>query len=255
MPSADASYNNGMISNGHGPEPDALPPTHCAPFRGIESSQGQHIFHESQKRIIVMDGAMGTMIQRHSLTEDDYRGLEFQSHPAKSLKGNNDLLSLSQPEIIYNIHRDYLLAGADIIETNTFSGTCIAQADYGMEDLIYRLNFESAQLAKRAAEDVGRETGMKRFVAGAIGPTNRTLSISPSVEKPEYRNVTFDQLVEAYTEQVKALLDGGADVLLVETIFDTANAKAALFAIQTLFDDGGYAPVPIFVSGSDHLTK
>lgn len=248
MPPSDVSFQPNGIRDGHSDLVAAA--THRTAFRGMESAQGAYIHQELQKRIMVIDGAMGTMIQRHNLTEADYRGAEFHNHPAKNLKGNNDLLSLSQPEIIYGIHRQYLLAGADIIETNTFSGTTIAQADYQMEVLVYRLNYESAKLAKRAADDVERETGVRRFVAGAIGPTNRTLSISPSVEKPEFRNVTFDQLVEAYTEQTKALLDGGADVLLVETIFDTANAKAALFAVQTLFDDEGYAPVPILVSGN-----
>ncbi|KAL4238834.1 hypothetical protein ACF0H5_003541 [Mactra antiquata] len=201
-----------------------------------------------RERIMIFDGGMGTMIQQYRFEEDDFRGVEFKDHP-KSLKGNNDLLSLTKPDVIYNIHKDYMEAGADFVETNTFSGTKIAQADYGLEDIVYRLNVESAKLAKRAAIDVTQATGVKRYVAGAMGPTNRTLSISPSVEQPDLRNVTFDELVEAYTEQARGLLDGGADVLLVETIFDTANSKAALFAIQQLFATENIN-VPIFVSGT-----
>uniref|UniRef100_A0A803V4A6 Methionine synthase n=1 Tax=Ficedula albicollis TaxID=59894 RepID=A0A803V4A6_FICAL len=201
-----------------------------------------------QERIMVLDGAMGTMIQRHALTEEDFRGQEFKDH-SRPLKGNNDLLSITQPDIIYDIHKEYLLSGADIIETNTFSSTRVAQADYGLEHLAYRLNRVSAQVARKAADTVTAQTGIRRYVAGAMGPTNRTLSVSPSVERPDYRNITFDELVEAYTEQAKGLLDGGVDILLVETIFDTANAKAALFALQMLFEDE-YASRPIFVSGT-----
>ncbi|XP_020493877.2 methionine synthase [Labrus bergylta] len=201
-----------------------------------------------QQRIMVLDGGMGTMIQQQKLEEEDFRGDEFKEHPLP-LKGNNDLLSITQPNIIYNIHKDYLLAGADIIETNTFSSTCTAQADYGLEHLAYRLNRASAELARRAADDVTKQTGGKRYVAGALGPTNKTLSVSPSVERPDYRNITFDQLVEAYSEQVRGLLDGGADILMVETIFDTANAKAALFAIELMFEKS-YDRKPIFVSGT-----
>ncbi|XP_052767576.1 methionine synthase-like isoform X2 [Mya arenaria] len=197
---------------------------------------------------MIFDGGMGTMIQQHRFEEEDFRGSEFRDH-LKNLKGNNDLLSLTKPNVIYDIHKSYMEAGADFVETNTFSGTRIAQADYGLESLTYRLNFESAKLAKRAAADVSRATGVMRYVAGAMGPTNRTLSISPSVEHPDMRNVTFDELVEAYTEQAKGLLDGGADVLLVETIFDTANSKAALFAIEELFKVENRS-CPIFVSGT-----
>lgn len=161
--------------------------------------------------------------------------------------GNNDLLSITQPHIIYQIHKEYLEAGADIIETNTFSSTSVAQADYKLEHLAYRLNKASAELARKAADDVFRLSGCKRYVAGAVGPTNKTLSVSPSVEKPDFRNITFDELVEAYSEQVCGLLDGGVDILLVETIFDTANAKAALFAIDLLFEEK-YERKPIFVS-------
>ncbi|XP_069787080.1 methionine synthase isoform X2 [Narcine bancroftii] len=201
-----------------------------------------------KKRIMVLDGGMGTMIQRCKLDEDDYRGEEFKDHP-QPLKGNNDLLSITQSDVICKIHKEYLLAGADIVETNTFSSTRVAQADYGLEHLAYRMNKISAELARKVADNVGAQTGTRRFVAGAIGPTNKTLSVSPSVERPDYRNITFDELVEAYKEQTRGLLDGGVDVLLVETIFDTANAKAALFAIQELFA-GQYEPRHIFISGT-----
>uniref|UniRef100_A0A667ZR47 Methionine synthase n=1 Tax=Myripristis murdjan TaxID=586833 RepID=A0A667ZR47_9TELE len=201
-----------------------------------------------QQRIMVLDGGMGTMIQQKKLEEEDFRGEEFKEHRLP-LKGNNDMLSITQPDIIYQIHKEYLLAGADIIETNTFSSTSIAQADYGLEHMAYRLNRASAELARRVAEDVTKQTGCKRYVAGAVGPTNKTLSVSPSVERPDFRNITFDELVEAYSEQVRGLLDGGVDILLVETIFDTANAKAALYAIDLLFEKG-YEPKPVFVSGT-----
>lgn len=201
------------------------------------------------ERILILDGAMGTMIQRHKLTEEDYRGERFKDweHP---LKGNNDLLSLTQPEIILNIHRAYLEAGADIIETNTFSGTTIAMADYAMEDLIYELNYESSKLAKKACEEYTAKTPKKpRFVAGSIGPTNRTASLSPDVNDPGYRAITFEELRVAYKQQAEALLDGGADILLVETIFDTLNAKAALFAIDEIQEERNIE-IPIMVSGT-----
>jgi len=201
-----------------------------------------------KERVLVIDGAMGTMIQRHSLREEDFRNPDLANHP-KPLQGNNDVLSMTRPDIIYDIHKQYFEAGADIVETNTFSGTWVAQADYGLEHLVYDLNLQAAQLAKKAAYDVFRATGHKKFVAGAMGPTNRTLSISPSVERPDFRNITFDELVNAYSEQARALLDGGVDLLLVETIFDTANSKAALFAIQELFEEE-YDAVPIFISGT-----
>ncbi|XP_040134640.2 methionine synthase isoform X3 [Ictidomys tridecemlineatus] len=201
-----------------------------------------------RKRIMVLDGGMGTMIQRYKLSEEKFQGQEFKDH-AKPLKGNNDILSITQPDIIYQIHKEYLVAGADIIETNTFSSTSIAQADYGLEHLAYRMNKCSAGVARKAAEEITRQTGIKRFVAGALGPTNKTLSVSPSVERPDFRNITFDELVEAYQEQARGLLDGGVDILLIETIFDTANAKAALFALQKLFEEN-YAPRPIFISGT-----
>lgn len=212
------------------------------------SGRAEEIHDALRQRILVIDGAMGTMIQRHKLEEDDYRGEEFRDHEC-NLKGNNDLLSLTRPQVILEIHKEYLEAGADIIETNTFSGTWVAQADYHLQHICYRLNLESARLARRAADEVTQVTGKQRYVAGAMGPTNRTLSISPSVERPDFRNITFDELVQAYSEQAKGLLDGGVDILLVETIFDTANSKAALFAIQTLFEED-YDPVPVFVSGT-----
>jgi 5-methyltetrahydrofolate--homocysteine methyltransferase len=207
---------------------------------------------ELEKRVLVIDGAMGTMIQQYKLEEKDYRGKRFADFH-KDVKGNNDLLSITQPEIIKTIHKEYLKAGADIIETNTFSGTTIAMADYDMQDLVYELNYESAKIAKEAVKEFlasregkGREIA---FVAGAIGPTNRTLSLSPNVNDPGFRAVTFDELVEAYTEQVHGLLDGGADVLLIETIFDTLNAKAALFAIQN-YAEKINKKVPVMVSGT-----
>ncbi|KAJ3288427.1 hypothetical protein HK104_008178 [Borealophlyctis nickersoniae] len=204
-----------------------------------------------KKRIMFIDGAMGTMIQRHKFTEEDFRGERFKDHPKDFLKGNNDLLSLTQPEAIYGIHCQYLEAGSDMVETNTFSGTTIAQADYLMEDIVYELNKVSAELAKRACQKYTRmDPSRPRFVCGAIGPTNQTLSISPSVENPSYRATTFDKLVEAYREQCHGLLDGGADILLVETIFDTLNAKAALYAIDLVFEEDGYDRRPIMISGT-----
>lgn len=207
------------------------------------------IYEAIQKRILVLDGAMGTMIQRHKLEEADFRGERFKNHPSP-LKGNNDLLSITRPDIILDIHRQYLEAGADIIETNTFSATTIAQADYHLEEAVYDINYQSARIARQAADEFTRKTPDKpRFVAGAMGPTNKTASISPNVNNPGYRAITFDQLKEAYRQQAKALLEGGADLLLVETVFDTLNAKAALFAIQELFDQLG-RQVPIMVSGT-----
>ncbi|KAG2172229.1 hypothetical protein INT43_004770 [Umbelopsis isabellina] len=201
------------------------------------------------KRIMFLDGAMGTMVQRLKLQEEDFRGEEFKDWK-KDLRGNNDLLTLTKADAIYTIHKQYLEAGADMVETNTFSSTSIAQLDYALEDYAYRLNKEGAALAKRACHDVWRETGVPRFVCGALGPTNRTASISPSVENPAYRNVTFDELVEAYSEQTRGLLDGGADILLVETIFDTLNAKAAIYAIDVVMEEDNRPKVPIFISGT-----
>lgn len=202
-----------------------------------------------QKRILVLDGAMGTMLQRYKFTEADFRGERFKDWPS-DLQGNNDLLSLTQPQAIADVHRVYLEAGADIIETNTFSGTTIAMADYGMEELVYELNYESAKIAKQVAEEFTKKNPSKpRFVAGSIGPTNKTASMSPDVNDPGYRAVSFDELRKAYKEQVEALLDGGADLLLVETIFDTLNAKAALFAIEEVKEERNIE-VPIMVSGT-----
>ncbi len=192
-----------------------------------------------KNRILVLDGAMGTMIQRYNLSEEDYRGERFKDFP-HDLQGNNDLLTLTQPQIVREIHAQYLEAGADILETNTFSGTSIAMADYHMEHLVYELNYESARIAKEVAEEFTRQNpGKPRFVAGSMGPTNRTASLSPDVNNPGYRAVTFDELVDAYYEQVRGLVDGGADILLVETVFDTLNAKAALFAIDKYNSERG----------------
>ena len=199
------------------------------------------------ERILVLDGAMGTMIQKYTLLEQDFRGEKFKNHE-RDLKGNNDLLSITRPDIIKAIHKEYLDAGADIIETNTFSGTTIAQADYSLECAVYELNFQSAKIAKEVAIDCSTDK-KPRFVAGSIGPTNRTASISPDVENPAFRHITFDQLKQAYTEQVNALLEGGVDLLLVETVFDTLNCKAALFAIEDVFEAKGIR-VPIMVSGT-----
>ncbi|MDH3935275.1 MAG: homocysteine S-methyltransferase family protein, partial [Gammaproteobacteria bacterium] len=201
------------------------------------------------ERILFLDGAMGTMIQRHKLEEADYRGERFADWPS-DLKGNNDLLSLTQPEIIRDIHTRYLEAGADIIETNTFNTTRIAMADYGMQDLSHEINVASARLAREAADAVTASTPEKpRFVAGVLGPTNRTASISPDVNDPGFRNVSYDQLVEAYTESTNALVEGGVDIILIETIFDTLNAKAAVFAVDQYFNESGKR-LPIMISGT-----
>lgn len=200
-------------------------------------------------RILILDGAMGTMIQRHQLTEEDFRKGWFEGHQ-HPLKGNNDLLSLTRPDIIKDIHRKYFEAGADIAETNTFSGTWVAQADYGLEKAVYDINYHSAKIAKEVADEfTAKDPSKPRFVAGSIGPTNRTASISPDVNDPGFRAISFDDLVGAYKEQVNALIDGGVDILLVETIFDTLNAKAALFAIDEVYEERG-VKLPIMVSGT-----
>ncbi len=200
-------------------------------------------------RILIIDGAMGTMIQRHPLTEADFRGEKFKDH-GYPLKGNNDVLSITRPDIIREIHRQYLEAGADILETNTFSATAVAQADYHLEPFVYELNYQSATIAKEVAEEFTRkEPGKPRFVAGAMGPTNKTASLSPEVNNPGFRAITFEQLAVAFKEQARGLIDGGADLLLLETVIDTLNVKAALFAIQELFDEIG-REVPIMVSGT-----
>jgi len=202
-----------------------------------------------EERILVLDGAMGTMLQRHNLTEEDFRKERFESHE-RSLKGNNDILSLTRPEIIKEIHCKYLEAGADIIETNTFSSTSISQSDYGLEEIVYDLNYRSAIIAKEAAAEFTKKNPNKpRFVAGSIGPTNRTCSISPDVNDPGFRSISFDQLVQSYREQITALIEGGVDILLVETIFDTLNAKAALYAIDEILDEKNIR-LPIMISGT-----
>jgi 5-methyltetrahydrofolate--homocysteine methyltransferase len=204
---------------------------------------------QAAQRILIIDGAMGTMIQRHKLGEADYRGNRFANHH-KDVKGNNDLLVLTQPQIIADIHEQYLAAGADIIETNTFNAQRISQADYGMEELSYELNVAAARIAREAADKWTEKTPDRpRFVAGAVGPTNRTASISPDVNNPGYRNITFDELREAYAEQVRGLIEGGVDIILIETIFDTLNAKAAGFATLEVFDEAGFT-LPIMISGT-----
>ena len=201
------------------------------------------------QRILVLDGAMGTMIQRHKLEEEDFRGTRFAQHPSP-LKGNNDLLALTRPDILRGIHDAYFEAGADIVETNTFSSTTIAQADYGLESAVRDLNVASARIACEAASEwTSKNPEQPRFVAGSVGPTNRTASISPDVNDPGYRAVTFKELVEAYQQQMEALMEGGVDALLIETVFDTLNAKAALFAAEAAFDRQGKR-LPIMVSGT-----
>ena len=209
----------------------------------------KNIFEILSTKILVLDGAMGTMIQQYKFNESDYRGSQFKDHPC-SVQGNNDLLSITQPDAISTIHEKYLEVGADIIETNTFSSTSIGMADYSMESIVYDLNFESAKIAKIAAQKfTDLNPDKPRFVAGSIGPTNRTASMSPDVNDPGYRAVTFDDLVESYSEQVNALIDGGVDILLVETVFDTLNAKAALFAIDVILEKRELK-LPIMLSGT-----
>ena len=208
-----------------------------------------NIWQEIEKRILVLDGAMGTMLQQYKFSEEDFRGEQFKNFHIP-LQGNNDLLSITQPKAIKEIHAKYLEAGADIIETNTFSGTSIAMADYQLESIVYELNYQSAKIAKEVADEFSLKTPEKpRFVAGSIGPTNKTASMSPNVNDPAYRAVTFDELKTAYKEQVEALIDGGVDLLLVETIFDTLNAKAALFAIDEVKEERNI-DIPIMVSGT-----
>jgi len=205
---------------------------------------------ELKKRILIIDGAMGTMIQRHKLEEEDYRGERFKDWHT-DVKGNNDLLSITQPQIITGIHKEYLEAGADIIETNTFSSTLIAQADYDMQSLAYELNVASAKCAREAADEyTAKDPSKPRYVAGAIGPLNKTLSLSPDVNNPGFRAVTFDEVAAAYTEQIKGLVDGGVDILLIETIFDTLNAKAAIYAIRHFFKEHNLPELPVMISGT-----
>lgn len=201
------------------------------------------------ERILILDGAMGTMLQRYGFNEEDFRGERFKDFH-KPVQGNNDLLSLTQPKAIAEVHAKYFAAGADIVETNTFSGTTIAMADYEMEDLVYELNFESARIAKEVAQQfTEKEPNKPRFVAGAMGPTNKTASMSPDVNDPGFRAISFDELRVAYKQQAEALIDGGADLLLVETIFDTLNAKAALFAIEEVKEERNI-DIPVMVSGT-----
>ena len=217
-------------------------------------------FHESNdslrelftRRIALLDGAMGTMIQRHPLTEADFRGERFKDH-GHDLKGNNDLLSITRPDVIKGIHRAYFEAGSDIVETNTFSTTTVSQADYGLEDAVREINLAGAKVAREAAEEfMAASPGRRVFVAGSVGPTNRTASMSPDVNNPGYRAVTFDGLVISYSQQIEALLDGGVDLLLLETVFDTLNLKAAIFACEEVFERRGMRwPVILSVTITD----
>ena len=202
------------------------------------------IFSEFNSRILVLDGAMGTMIQTYKLEEEDFRGDRFKNHEIL-LKGNNDLLSITRPDIIKDIHKGYIDSGADIIQTNTFSSTSIAMEDYALQDLVYELNFESAKIAREVTDKFDN----KKYVAGSIGPTNKTASMSPDVNDPGFRAITFDELVKSYKEQIKGLVDGGSDILLVETIFDTLNAKAALMAINDFFEENNTS-LPVMLSGT-----
>lgn len=215
----------------------------------LQEARNQALYKALSERILVLDGAMGTMLQRYGFEEEDYRGDRFKDWKAP-VKGNNDLLSLTQPQAIEEVHMQYLEAGADIIETNTFSGTTIAMADYHMEELVYELNYESAKIARKVCDKFTTQNPDKpRFVAGSIGPTNKTASLSPDVNDPGFRAITFDELRIAYKQQAEALLDGGSDILLVETIFDTLNAKAALFALDEISEERNIR-IPIMVSGT-----
>lgn len=208
-----------------------------------------NIYEALKERILVLDGAMGTMLQAYKFTEEDFRGEQFKDWKL-SVKGNNDMLSITQPDAIKEIHRKYFEAGADIVETNTFSGTTIAMADYEMQDYVYQLNYESAKIAREVADEFTKANPNKpRFVAGSMGPTNKTASMSPDVNDPGYRAISFEELRVAYKQQAEALLDGGVDLLLVETVFDTLNAKAALFAIEDIKEERNI-DVPVMVSGT-----
>src|SRR5210317_558516 len=206
------------------------------------------LFALLERRIVLLDGAMGTMIQGYGLSEDDYRGERFADWPS-DLKGNNDLLSLTRPQVIREIHSGFLEAGADIVETNTFNSNAPSMADYGMQDFVYELNFSAAQIARKAVDDYKARNERELFVAGVLGPTNRTCSLSPDVEDPSFRNIHFDELVETFKEATSALLDGGADLVMIETIFDTLNAKAALFAIDLVAEERKI-DIPIMISGT-----
>ncbi len=214
-----------------------------------QTTPEQQLLSAAKSRILLLDGAMGTMIQDHQLAEADYRGERFADWPS-DVKGNNDLLVLTQPKLIYDIHCAYLEAGADIIETNTFNATAISMADYGMQSLAKEINIEATKLAKQAADKFTQSSPNKpRFVAGVLGPTSRTASISPDVNDPGKRNVTFDELVEVYIEATEGLMEGGADLIMLETIFDTLNAKAAVFAIQSVFEQA-QKQLPVMISGT-----
>ena len=214
-----------------------------------KSASFSRLEEQMQKRILILDGAMGTMIQAYKFEEQDYRGEQFADWHS-DVKGNNDMLVLTQPEVIKAIHSEYLEAGADILETNTFNATTIAMADYDMESYSASINFEAAKIAREAADEfTAKNPDKPRFVAGVLGPTNRTCSISPDVNDPAFRNVTFDQLKDAYIESTKALIEGGSDIILIETIFDTLNAKAAIFAVETVFDDLQIR-LPVMISGT-----
>ena len=202
----------------------------------------------ASEKVLLLDGAMGTMIQRHKLSEEDYRGEEFAQW-GQPVQGNNDLLNLTQPEIIRDIHLDYLKVGADLLETNTFNANSISMADYGMENYVYQINKRGAELANEAVERYQEESGRPAFVVGSIGPTNQTASLSPDVNRPGYRAVDYSKLQAVYAEQVAALMDGGADALLVETVFDTLNAKAALSAIRQVYDERSCS-LPVMISGT-----
>jgi len=212
---------------------------------GVKAQTLNQLEEALKRRILMLDGGMGTMIQTYDLSEEDYRGIEFINWPHE-LFGNNDLLSLTKPELIKSIHRAYYQAGADIIETNTFNGNSISMADYAMEDLTYRINYESAKIACEVRDEFKDKT---RFVAGVLGPTNRTSSLSPDVNNPGFRNTNFDSLVSTYAEATRALIAGGVDIILVETIFDTLNAKAALFAVENIFEEIKQR-LPVMISGT-----
>lgn len=220
-----------------------------APQPAVQPDRTEEILSHLKERVLVLDGAMGTMIQRHSLTEADFRGERFATH-AHDLKGNNDLLLLTRPDVIQGIHEQYLAAGADIIETNTFNATRLSQSDYKLEDIVYELNVAGAALARAACDKYTAQNPAKpRLVAGVIGPTSRTASISPDVNDPGARNVTFDELVTNYIEATNGLIDGGTDILLIETVFDTLNAKAAVMAVEKVFEARGRR-WPIMISGT-----
>src|SRR5580658_3072609 len=212
------------------------------------AARSKELLATLSRRLVILDGAMGTMLQRHRLSEAEFRAERFADWP-RDLRGNNDLLSITQPDIVATIHRDYLLAGADIICTNTFNSNAISQADYAMESVVRDLNLSAARLARRVADEATEQTGRQRYVAGALGPTSRTASLSPDVNDPAFRNISFDQLVTAYREAADALIEGGIDAILIETVFDTLNAKAALFAVRETLDERK-VDLPIMVSGT-----